>query len=489
MNVSRSNLFPILPATIRDSRYRGIVRVRVSPTIVPWGANLVSEPSYQSQGWTISAHPEGKRYAHGKAQAGITIVTEARIVEPGVLDQLNAWLAVICNMITEENVHLLETSHLFLELHQDSGTCNYYFADHGLRTVFWLHTLDTIGVGLPHSYSSGHLQFSLEENYWIHVELFPETASQYSAIALNELQATFLHARADALTSETPTFPYTANQSQDFIELLQRSKDHATSPYITTYVARLWATVANHRFFIHFGEDHCRLSSDQAILEVPDRKESLVLEIISKSLLFGLPDQHRARFERLWVDQLAYTSPWRKHVSDTTEDLKQMVSWTFPLLIANSFLLQIPSFLALTKSSLLLCILDLVITFVLLQEQRRLVDTNAATAAVYLDDRNTKSYGFQPIAIVHSLPQALFVWALLLFLIQGLWMAFIDLSPTLVLSTLLPTAVVVAMACVGIWLALHPRQKTLEGAMLPPPTLPLIPAEEKKEHPTAESMV
>jgi hypothetical protein len=28
----------------------------------------------------------------------------------------------------------------------------------------------------------------------------------------------------DALTSETPTFPYTAKQSQEFIELLQCSK-------------------------------------------------------------------------------------------------------------------------------------------------------------------------------------------------------------------------------------------------------------------------
>jgi hypothetical protein len=37
---------------------------------------------------------------------------------------------------------------------------------------------------------------SLEENYWIHVELFPETASQYSAVALDEILVTFLHARA-----------------------------------------------------------------------------------------------------------------------------------------------------------------------------------------------------------------------------------------------------------------------------------------------------
>ena len=43
-------------------------------------------------------------------------------------------------------------------------------------------------------------------------------------------------------------------------------------------------------------------------------------------------------------------------------------------------MIQVSSFLALTNSSLLLCILGLVITYVLLQEQRRLVDTNAATA-------------------------------------------------------------------------------------------------------------
>ena len=85
-------------------------------------------------------------------------------------------------------------------------------------------------------------EYALQENYWIHVELFPETASLYSLTALNELQVIFLHARAgeagnlsigarggnrqclDALTSDTPTFPYTAKQSEEFIDLLQRGK-------------------------------------------------------------------------------------------------------------------------------------------------------------------------------------------------------------------------------------------------------------------------
>jgi len=232
------------------------------------------------------------------------------------------------------------------------------------------------------------------------------------------------------------------------------------------------------------------MSSDQAILEVPVSKGSLVLAIMSKTLLFGLPNRHRARFERLWVDQLAYTSPWRKHVSETAEDLKQMMSRIFALLIANALMMQTSSssFPALTNSSLLLCVLGLIITSVLLQEQGRLADTNASTAAVYLDDRNTRSCGFQPTAIVHSLPQALFVWALLLFLIQGFCITFIHLSLPFLLSSLLIASVLV-MASVGIWLALHPRQRTSEDAMLPPPMPPQIPAEEHKEHPTAEAMV
>ncbi len=86
-------------------------------------------------------------------------------------------------------------------------------------------------------------------------------------------------------------------------------------------------SLANHRFFTYFGEGHCRLSSYQAILEEPKRKQSIALAIISKTLLLGLPKSHTARFESLWVDQLVYTVPWRKHVSETTENLKQTMTW------------------------------------------------------------------------------------------------------------------------------------------------------------------
>jgi hypothetical protein len=81
-------------------------------------------------------------------------------VKPGVSDQLDAWLVIIYDMVTKKHIHLPESSHLFLEIDQDLCTCNYYFVDHVLRTVFWLHTLDILGIGCPRS-SHVYLRMSL----------------------------------------------------------------------------------------------------------------------------------------------------------------------------------------------------------------------------------------------------------------------------------------------------------------------------------------
>ena len=86
------------------------------------------------------------------------------------------------------------------------------------------------------------------------------------------------------------------------------------------------AIPASHHSFIHFGKNHCHLPSEQSNLVATDSKRSLILTIISKMLLFGLPEEHRADFESLCVDRLIHTSRWRKHVSETVDDLKQEIS-------------------------------------------------------------------------------------------------------------------------------------------------------------------
>ncbi|KAH8984592.1 hypothetical protein EDB92DRAFT_1818990 [Lactarius akahatsu] len=444
---NKANLFPVIPFTVRDSRYRGGVRFQCT-CLADYGSIGVQSGigrtfvTKSTEGH--HTNPKDRRYPltrRGSATPAskhihweeITLIMEAHIAEPGVSDQLYAWPAVISDVITEEHVPLPEASHLFLEINQDSGTCNYYFAHHGLRTVFWLHALDTISVGLPPSFSS------------------------------DPSPRIFLHARTaegdrrhlDALTSETPTFPYTARQSEEFIDLLQRGKDHASSLYVTTYVARLWANVGKVYASTAQGTHSQFFLLQQAIASLSISAKSTVaclpidrswrFQITSGApsyhsyltrFFFGLAKELQVRFESLWVDQHTYIAPWRKLVSGIVDDLTQMISW-----------------------------------------------------AVYLDDRNTTSCSFQPIAIVHSLPMALFVWASLLFFFQGFWMTFAGLPPHLLVSTLFPIGAVLVVVCACIWVALHPRQKPFEDSTLPAFAPPLVPAEDRKEQPTAEPMV
>jgi hypothetical protein len=154
------SLVPIPPAYIRDARYQGDARVKLTSTIISLGAHSSSAPSYRSQGWTVSIHPEGKRYAYNTAQDGISIVTEAHVTDPGVAEQLEGGLAMLRALATEENVHIPASADLFLEIDQDTEACSYWFADHANRTVFWLHPVDTDTIGLPDTHSKRHLRES-----------------------------------------------------------------------------------------------------------------------------------------------------------------------------------------------------------------------------------------------------------------------------------------------------------------------------------------
>jgi hypothetical protein len=86
----------------------------------------------------------------------MSVVTEAYVTELGVAEQLEGWLVTIRALAAKENVHIPQTTDLFLELDQDLGSCSYWFADHAHRTVFWLHDVDTNTTGLPDSYSEHH---------------------------------------------------------------------------------------------------------------------------------------------------------------------------------------------------------------------------------------------------------------------------------------------------------------------------------------------
>ena len=157
-------------------------------------------------------------------------------------------------------------------------------------------------------------------------------------------------------------------------------------------------------------------------------------------------------------------------------------------------MMPLASFPAFSGSSLLLCVFGLVTALLLLKEQRRLLSTSIAaivsmatlfhlelednlhfTQAVNVANPST-GYCFRSTAIVHSLPHALFTWALLLFAMQGFWMTIADIPLPMLYAVLLPIAALLVFTCGGIWKALHPRSKTFEGPTQPVPIPCLVPA-------------
>lgn len=106
----------------------------------------------------MSIHSEGKRYAHNRTEAGFSLITEASALECVIAERLEEWVGVIRVLAAEKDLQLPESTDLFLEIDDNSGTCSYWFADHAHRTVFWLHPADTDTVGLPKAYSNAHLR-------------------------------------------------------------------------------------------------------------------------------------------------------------------------------------------------------------------------------------------------------------------------------------------------------------------------------------------
>ena len=74
------------------------------------GGSFSSKASYRSQGWTVSIHPEGKRYAYNTAEDGISVVTEAHVTDARVAELLETCLANLMVLAAKENVHLPATT-------------------------------------------------------------------------------------------------------------------------------------------------------------------------------------------------------------------------------------------------------------------------------------------------------------------------------------------------------------------------------------------
>jgi len=311
-----------------------------------------------------------------------------------------------------------------LELDEETDSCKYYFVDHATRRLFWLDGGRTDELDLPMVSSDDHLKILLEEQYWNHVEYFPNHIKLSPSVEF-EVRGILTHSAADSFTSEQSTAPYTLEQCQSFLDLIVNlPTTPETNSYKNCVIARLMAEFNSNRFTNHAGERSARLSRIQSLMEDPVIETPWSIKL-AFFLSFNSPYEHLEELDTLWVDEISFSSHWRKFMTRKVTGWRETGIWGFAIALLNAALLLVQdgskSENAWVSAATTICRLSGVVaeTFALacafvsiamVQRHRNYVDSHAVDASSYLGALKHPLYGFQLLALVYSWPSALLQW-------------------------------------------------------------------------------
>ncbi|KAJ7741399.1 hypothetical protein DFH07DRAFT_56083 [Mycena maculata] len=422
--MSKNDLAPVIsesisegtlrPTTSNDTgRYEktGLVdpdNMQISPGL--FIRSRVPEPAYLPLHWSAHIHPEGQPYFC--RDGAPRVVTEAYLYRPETLDKVTRWIEKIEQIVTEKSFPISEQVELFIKIEDED--CAYYFVDHATRAQSWLEEIDTYDLGLPPVVSLSQLSIACEELYWTHVEHFPMHFGGLSRETLDSLVCVFTHAICDQMTSRVSTFPYSKQECEAFVSLLKSSRDHVADGNITCTVARLWSLVCRNRYLTHYGQEHSRLSRDQAILYSPETKHTWVSTVASR-LSFKTSDRYLAQLDDVFVDHLVYTDQWKSLVTGCLRDWRGASNGAFLGLMLHIFLLALTSSPTLAVASALLFGASLLGATLLIHRYEPMEGTCATQAMEYLESIQSPTFKFQVVALMFALPHALRLWGVLVF--------------------------------------------------------------------------
>jgi len=351
----------------------------------------------------------------------LRVVTEAYLYQSETMEIAKRWIQHIENLLSDAAVKISGDIELFLELKEQN--CAYYFVDHAAHTEFWLKYSDTDELGLPTVTSTSQLKTVLEELYWIHVEHFPMHCQSLPTSKLEEIISIFQHGLCDQMTSRVSTFPYTAQDCTVFVNMLQACRGNMNDGHTTWVIARLWSIIQRHRYLAFYGQEHPRLSRDQAILWDPEPKHYWI-STLAAYCTFKTSDMYLARLDDVFVDRVVYADRWAQLVGDCLGQWRPLASGAFVGLVPHLALLVLntPS-PALSIASAALFSLSLGSSVLLVHRYEAMERLSATDAMNYLESIQSPLFKFQFTAFAFSLPKAFLLWGYLVLLANGLLLA------------------------------------------------------------------
>ncbi|CAL1695755.1 unnamed protein product [Somion occarium] len=421
---------------VQNSRYDQDSVVYPSAIRVPSVLYALTPILSQPMEWTAHVHPEGARYYVHNV---LGIVTNAPLHIPSLYDRLCIAIAEVGGIIAELQCSLPHDYEVHLQLDYASNRCDYYAIDHDKQREFWFMDSNSDELKLPAVTSLTHLEHTLQEHYWTHVEFYPHRP--VAKHLRQELLSVLRHAQADHLTSDSSTFPFDAKQCATFIKLINLSDEACENSYMTSVIARIWTTVCLHRFQNYYGEDYARLCRDQRCLEASSIQPTFLMRACFIGL-FNMPNSFKADLDGLFIDNLLHIIHWRTFSNMLRTSWKTSCIESVSLIIINGILLG----LSRTYLSSYTCLASLVLSagslytsFNLLEQYSGAETYTASIVADHLD-KLKQTVGFDALAALFALPKALVGWSIIflctgiigiVFETIGLWVAIL---PTIAIA-------------------------------------------------------
>ncbi|EED83144.1 predicted protein [Postia placenta Mad-698-R] len=380
-------LQPISPQKVLERRYQDRYRIPSEETredmeMIPEMETSFEHDPIDNDDWRPMEHPEGQLY-YQRMDLNIHVYTDVLLQDKTNLSEIEKLATVLSRRLQERKSKLPENLEVVLDVQQtEEGTDYYYYlVDGSKRAIFWLEEVDASLLTLQ-------LRQAYNPSYLILVPYFA----------------------FDSKTSETSTSPF--NYAD--LAVLSNSARNLTAG---GGAPAIW--VVDWERFLHFhGLREARLDRSASVFESTPRVHSWLFRIMTP-MLFYLPTRYAEQLNVIWVDQTVNHVPWRNFIDRLARDWQASITPASILVTTNVGLLavntidtngprnvaEIASYIStfLSLGNIILC------AILMRQHQISGIDT-AAGASAYLYKRESLLLGLDIVAIVYSLPEALFLY-------------------------------------------------------------------------------
>ncbi|KAI0067089.1 hypothetical protein BV25DRAFT_1820257 [Artomyces pyxidatus] len=441
--------------------------------IQPVTINFPHSDTHTSGDWTPATHPDGALYFYHKEKR---VYTDQYLYDPAILDEINEFADYLAALVeTDPDLGLpSDDIDLVLDLNPvdaENMQWRYYYVDHKSRILFWIHEYpaDFLICEAKGASSPAHIRLRLEDQYWCHWYMYPACpeSRKLPEGTYEELLGILAHGAIDVMISPTSTTPYSVEDMRAMSGVIKeaRSAGAESSDQLVCCVGRIMGHFFHWRFLYFHGQKAARLDQGRSLHGDVSHPRSLLIALLSP-LLFYAPEIHLKEIEKLWADQIIVAMAWKRFITRLQSEWQEFILYSTVMLTVDVGFLAIPNVIIVengnvtaTSPAQIICYLSIlfsigsiVVGLLLVRHNRTREREKPEGASQYMTRNLRPVVGLEPLAIIHSVPYALLMWAMLMFLVALLLLCFWNTQ----FVTRMPVGInAVAVSGLILWCIVH----------------------------------